>query len=337
MSSIDSGSTVALGWVVASGTKEFYNPATQSYYKRMMYFVYQESFAPGLPAGRLCLTYSNAGGSTNDWTAPIAAIFSTTSSSNRGRPCNEQNGEVLTEAISGFRQSGTINALFGLHGDISILQNAVGTNRTETYYTTTTTSAPDVVNVQAMVTSNGMVAPTTPNGDNYYFFANMDVTYDGQKVYLFRVMPYPFDEDSSATPCAPAGTMECPGGIATFPLRGQIYSMQVGIAISQTTNSANQWTLVADIGSNRGWGVESGGTCSNYTLNDFRQDDYGIDLDSLTVHKLPGGGLASLSGNMLLYMGGWTSPDRKLSCSTAGSAGGTWRDAELYDLTYPIP
>jgi hypothetical protein len=339
------GSTVALGVVLANANFTYYNPQTQRSYKRVMYFIYQGPNDPA--AGRLCLSYSDSANDANDWTTPIAAIFSTTSSTLRGRACSVANAEVLTESASGFQFSSTEIDLFGLHGDIAVLSGSVTSSatggNTETYLLKAAPLTPDVIQVQAMTTSNGMFTPTISGGDHDYYFRNLDATYDAAagRVYLLRVTPYPFDVSRTDIPCAGG----CPGGLATFPLRGQIYYMNVGSDISKTTSSAQSWTLARDIGRSTGWSYRNASNvCVELPATTSPQENLGVDLDSLTIHKTPDGLLQKSGTNLTLFMGAWKNINRKQSCVNAKTAnmgadnpGGTWIDAELYELTSPVP
>jgi hypothetical protein len=348
MTGTDAKSTVALGVVLANADPTYLRPVAgvaqinwQSY-RRVMYFVFQGDPDFDSTAGRICLSFSNSENDANDWTPPIAAVFSTTGTT-RGRPCTIANAEVLVEAVSGFHRTASEINLFALHGDISVLSAAVTSNPsgglTETYFLKTTTSTPDVIQVQAMVTSNGMVTPTITGGDHDYFFRNLDATYDAAagRVYLLRATPYPFDASRADIPCEPSA---CPPGLGLFPMRGQMYYMDVAGDVSKTTLGTSSWTLALDVGGDTGWSFGTG-TCSNQARQLMSQVDLGVDLDSLTIHKLADGTLAKSGSDLLLFMGGWQNIDRKQSCvnaaSAGGDAGGTWIDAELYELVSPVP
>lgn len=349
MSGTDPGATVALGTVLSSDTAIYKyptvagNPNSGLLFKRVMFFIFQES-GSGVPAGRICVSFSNSTNNANDWTAPIAAVAS--SSSTRGLPCNPTNATMLAEAVAGFHRTGTDIHLFGLHGDIGVLSAAVTSSSTggltETYFLRTTTTDPDLILVQAMVTSNGMFTPTISSGDHDYFFRNLDATFDPAtgKVYLLRVTPYPFDVSRTDIPCT--GTGACPSGLGLLPLRGQLYSMDVGGAVWQTTSSSQSWTLVRDLGRSTGWTVGSTLSCSAFATQSSFQENVGVDLDSLTIHKMPNGQIYKSGGNATLFLGGWKNKNRIQSCvdaKTAGAtgAGGTWIDAELYEMATAIP
>jgi len=334
--------TAALGTVLANANPTYFNPATGQNYRRVMYLIYQQDGEAAF--GHLCLSYSNAASDANDWTAPIAAVGSTTGSP-RGRPCTPANGELLAESIGAFQsRTGQID-LFGLNGDASKVISSVTTNpnggQTQTFYVTATPGAPDVITVRGMVTSNGMYTATTAGGDHDYFFRNVDASYDPAtgKVYLFRVTPYPFDVNNKSLPCSGV----CPMGLGILPLRGQIYSMNVGTNLAQTTSPSSTWTLLADIGNATGWQVLTNGVCSEYPLQDpMVQSNSGIDLDSLSVHKTVDGKLVKSGGAITLFAGGWKNVSRKQSCvnaqlNGATGAGGTWIDAELYWGTVTVP
>ncbi|HSS75380.1 MAG TPA: hypothetical protein VLV54_01415 [Thermoanaerobaculia bacterium] len=334
--------TAALGTVLANDNPAYFNPATSQSYRRVMYLIYQGDGDPAF--GHLCLSYSNALSDADDWTAPIAAVFST-SGSPRGRPCTPANGEALAESIAGFQSSAGQIDLFGLYGNASVIIGSVTTNptggQTQTYYVTATPGAPDVITVQGMVVSNGMYTATTPAGDHDYFFRNIDASYDPATgtVYLLRVTPYPFDVNNSSLPCSGI----CTQGLAIFPLRGQIYTMNVGTNLVQTTWPSSSWTLVADIGNATGWQLLTNGICVEYPLQDSMiQRNVGVDLDSLSVHKKVDGTLYKTGGAITLFGGGWKNVSRKQSCVNAqlnGATwgGSTWIDAELYSGSLAVP
>lgn len=334
------GATVALGGVLANDAPTYFNPATSQLYRRVMYFVFQ---GPNDSAfGHVCLSYSNATADANDWTPPIAAIFSTNTQM-RGLPCTIANGQVMAESLSVFHRTPSEIDLFGLNGYAPAVLGAVDVfpPQTQTFFTKQTIAAPDVIQVIGQVTPNGMFVPTIQGGSNEYFFVNLDVTYDpvASRVYLLRVTSYPFAPSRSDIPC----TGVCPGGIALFPLRGQIYTMDVNGDVSQTVSTSRSWTLVADIGGSTGWSYFKAGVgCTYLPTVGFPQQDFGVDLDSLSIHKLPDGTLAKTGANVQLFLGAWKPINRKLSCIMAQSngaqgAGGTWIDAELYQMTFAVP
>jgi hypothetical protein len=193
-----------------------------------------------------------------------------------------------------------------------------------------------------------MFTPTISGGDHDYFFRDLDATYDATqgRVYLLRATPYPFDMSRSDIPgCKPpscqSGQICCPSGLGLFPLRGQLYYMNVAGDVAKTTQGTSSWTLALDLGSNSGWSYGTG-TCPELSLQSMVQRDIGLDMDSLTIHKTPNGRLAKEGSNLRLFMGAWGMVDRKQSCVNAqqqqgGGAGGTWIDAELYEMSSPVP
>jgi hypothetical protein len=357
-----SGPTVALGVVlgITSPNPVYLRadiaqpPSAWQRYKRMMYLVYQGHTTNDGTAGRLCLSFSNSLDNANDWTPPIAAVFPD-SGSPRGRPCNQANGEVLVEAASGFHRTPTEINLFALHGDLEILEAATTSNPngglTETYFLKTTVDTPDVIQVQGMVTSNGMVTTTLPGGDRDYFFRNLDVTYDPTnfRVYLMRATPFPYDVSRETDlPCAASAG---PGGFGIHPMRGQIYYMDTQADVSRTTLPTSSWTLLADLGSGEGWGIGTGSTCVPYLATASHQQNINLDIDSISIHKIANGRIAKINGNLEFYIGGWdgmlsrpasynlTKTLQLLAGRTEQQIdpGGAWRDAELWTMALPIP
>jgi hypothetical protein len=343
--------TVAVGVVLASTTADFYNPATAANYKRVMYFTYQ-AFQDAA-AGRVCLTYSNSDTDANDWTTPIAAVLSG-SGTTRGLPCTQANATVLAESISGFRRTASEIDLFRLDGNITTLLNDATSGKTDTYLVKATAGAggsPDVLvpNLDAShkekpVTSLGVYSPIKAGsgGGKDYYFRNLDASYDpaNGRVYLARVTPYPYSPTGTPfIPCDAPPSEMCPrGGIATFPLRGQIYYMKVDTNVAKVLDPTQTLIFDIDLGSNKGWASLASGSCADTTLVESKQKDYGLDLDSLSFYKTTSGFVSrdAMNGLLNLLGGGW-SPlfvpgGRKGDCRTAGTVQGTWFDAELYEF-----
>lgn len=328
------GSTAGIGAVFSSDTAIYTNARDGFKYKYLMYMGYQ--LADAGHAGGACVSFSNNG---INWTVPIAMLKS---ASEPVADCSS-GSNVKLEAHSAYHATPTEIHYFGLEGDLDILRNNVGTGKTLTHFYKTFTSAPHVLSFKGNVSANGMFRPTIPGGTETSYFINMDVTYDPVtgKLYLFRVYPYPYratstgPSDPNNIPCSGV----CPVGLATYPMRGQIYWMQTNGDIFKA--GYGTWTLLADGGGATGWSARSCPTCAcvAYPLIDSRQiviGPTGFDLDSLSVKKNRNGTLFRAPNNqMTTYFGGWE--DRQNSCDTHSHGFDTFLDGKLYTVNVFLP
>ncbi len=337
MDAIDPTATIALGSVFRQSSAIYVNPANGSSYRWIMYFIFQGVSTPN-SAGSVCVAFSNNGTS---WTSPIWAVYSGTGAQ-RARACGTgAPGPVPAEAISGFHSSTTAIHLFHLEGDFSLLLPSATQNTTLTYYSTTSPSTPDVLSRVGTITSNGVTTLNKPGGTVNRFFINLDATYDpaNGRVYLLRVYGAPYDLSNSSPPCESA----CPGGIATFPMRGQFYDMLVNGNFNLTVSASNSWNLLADLGDFFGHQTNDGGICRPYQLQTCALLSQHIpDMDSLTVHKTPTGLLyRNAQGQALVFASIWKNRPREQSCHYVWTLlpgqgpGGTWRDEELHEFLFP--
>ncbi|HEY0557014.1 MAG TPA: hypothetical protein VGG20_22340 [Thermoanaerobaculia bacterium] len=336
MASIDSTATVALGSVFSQAGHPYFNPVNSTSYSHIMYFVFQGQSTPGL-AGSVCVSYSNAG---INWTTPIWAVDGTPGAV-RGRTCGTgAAGLVAAEAIAGFHTSPSTIHLFHMEGNLSVISPLATSGRTLTYYSTASSSNPDILTRVGEITASGMSSVNRPSGTAHRFFLNLEATYDPANghVYLLRVYGAPYDVNDSTLPCESA----CPGGLATFPMRGQIYDMLVNGDFTKTlSTTANSWNLLADLGDFYGHATFDTGVCKPYLFPScVPQSRYLPDMDSLSVHKDPTGLLyRNAQGQALVFAGLWVRKPREQSChdvwQAGGPPGGTWRDGDLYQFFWP--
>lgn len=326
--------TIALGTVLASATNDFRNPVDGLNYKRVMYFIFQGDQVPAPPgtstgAGVGCAAFSNDGWT---WVNPVRLLPST----DTGAPvtCSAVSTRgIRLEAISGARSGGTF-LLAGLEGDFSLLTAFAGTTRTLTYLFSATPAAPHRLLKEGEFPSTGMYVPTGPGGTRLYYFPNLDFSYDPttDKALLLRAFAYPFKfPDDPSRQCNGV----CPEGLATFPLRGQMYSQKVnGNPRGLLTGT---WKLEFDVGRERGWPyLKTDGTCSNpYPYDFIVQQNIGLDMDSINVHKQMDGFVARDASNQLTYyLGGYQ--DRYGSCISRPNAFSTFLDGALYSYSRPL-
>lgn len=335
MDAIDPTATVALGSVFWQSSRVYLNPVDQTRYSHIMYFIFQGQSTPGL-AGSVCVAYSNTGTS---WTTPIWAVKS--AGETRGRTCGTgAAGLVPAEAIAGFHTNRSNIHLFHLEGDLAFVTQQATSGRTLTYYSTTNTNQPDVLTKQGELTASGMSSLNRPGGTPNRFFIDLDATYDpaNGRIYMLRVYGAPYDVNDPNLPCQSV----CPGGIATFPMRAQIYDMLVNGDFTKTlATTMNSWNLLADFGDFHGHATNDTGTCQPYLFSGcVLQSRLVPDTDSFSVHKYPTGLLyRNVQGQGLIFASFWLNKRREQSCHdvwlAGGPPGGTWRDGDLYEFFWP--
>lgn len=314
--------TVALGVVLAATTNDYKNPLDNQLYKRLMYFIYQGSINSS--AGSVCAAFSNDGIA---WASPVRVGLA-------GAPvvaCDApSNAPTKLESMAAVR-AGSAIWLAGLEGDLDVLQFWATSQRTLTYLYTASPLTPHILAKQGEVTTAGMSTLTGPGGAHDYYFRNLDFSYDPvtDKAVLLRVTPYGYYLTSQG-----ACLGVCPDGLATFPMRGQMYTMKING--NPNAMLSGTWTLALDWGRSVGWPrKQANGLCSPPIPTDgLTQANIGIDLDSLNIHKQMAGTVARSSGLATFYMGGFQ--NRRASCENHLSAGDTFLDASLYtqDLAF---
>lgn len=198
------GSTVGLGTVLANANPTYRNALDGQLYTNVMYFVYQNSAAQN--AGSTCVSFSNDGLS---WSTPINVVLASAPAT----LCTSGGG-VLTESIGAFHRTGSEIDLFGLEGNLSLLQQYANQQRTLTYFFKASVTSPNVLQTIGEISGAGLFNPNIPGGTADYYFRNLDVTYDPVSgiLYLFRVTPYPYSLspiNGGNVPCSGV----CPQGL----------------------------------------------------------------------------------------------------------------------------
>lgn len=325
-------STIALGVVFSSNTADYRNACNGMHYKRMMYFIYQPH-VPSSGAGFPCVAFSNDG---IDWSAPKLRV---TSNEKQIIGCNSINHETLKlEAIAGLIHGVPIY-LAGLEGDIAVLDQYALADRTLTYLFETSISSPHTVSLHGEFPTDGMFTPNLQDIPPSKYMFNLDFSYDAasDKVLLARVTPFPYEYLPNVPPPYLGGTVPCSGvcptGLFTFPMRGQIYSKFVNGDFPGVLTGP--WQLELDIGGVTGWSIERVFGCWRYPANDPSQENIGVDLDSLNLHKTKSGSVArEADGSITLYMGAFE--DRQLSCDQKANANQTFVDGDLRSASFDI-
>jgi hypothetical protein len=244
--------SVALGDVLYDGSAPFHNPSDGQYYSFIMYFVSQPGACNGNVAGYLYVSFSPNGLS---WTSPAMV-------SRPGGPtsdCFPGIETVPVEAVGAvYDGSGSIY-LVGLEGSIGDLGNPENFNSTLTYLGVASTSNPTTVTLLGMISAAGVVTPNISGCIAPKYFANLGVAYNASTgyFYLTRGYAYPFDL-GTVTPCSQPN---CASGITTYPVRTQVYKMNIGPLSSIGTLLSGTWILVADWGNATGYRNQSNGQC----------------------------------------------------------------------------
>lgn len=335
--------TIAVGSVFRQATAAYLNVANGLRYNLVMYLVYQGTATPN-EAGSVCLSFSNDG---ETWTVPIWAVYQHMTWVPRGARCGSNGGGVVNaEAISGFHSDSTNIHLFHMEGDLALIESLASTTNSLTWYSTTNINQPDVLNRQNQITSVGVSAKNYPGGVVNRFFVNLDATYDpaNGRTYLVRTYAAPYSPTDLTMPCQQAG----PNGIATLPMRAQIYEMLTNLTFTKVLiTQPFSWTLTGELGDHRGHHIDVGGGCVPYVLDTcMSSNNYvGGDLDSMSVHKTPLGQLyRNASGQALVFaslwyrangVGIWRETSLQNQFNSGGPVGGSWRDAGYYQFFWP--
>ncbi len=199
----------------------YFNARNSQNYKYVMYMGYQLANAGN--AGGACVSFSNDG---LTWTVPIGLG----TSPGPVKDCAD-GSDVHLESISAFHRTGAEIHVFGLEGDLGLLQQYVGQGRTSTYFFRTTTSDPHMLTLDGEVSAKGLVSPTIPGGTEMYYFINLDASFDpaSGRIYISRVYSYPYRPTTSPTdpnrvPCSGA----CPTDLGTYFRPGSWRLQRVG-------------------------------------------------------------------------------------------------------------
>lgn len=334
----DPDATIAVGSVFRQATAAYLNVANGLRYNLVMYFVYQGLATPN-EAGSVCLSFSNNG---ETWTEPIWAVYQNTTWVPRGTKCGSMGGGIVNaEAISGFHSDSTNIHLFHMEGDLALVGSLASTTNSLTWYSTSNINQPDVLNRQNQITSAGVTAKNYSGGVVNRFFVNLDATYDpaNGRTYLMRTYAAPYSPTDLTMPCQQVG----PHGIATLPMRAQIFEMLTNLNFTKVlVTQPFSWTLTGELGDHQGHHLDVGGGCVPYVLDTCMSSNnfVGGDFDSMSVHKTPLGQLyRNASGQALVFASLWRSIRRELSLrnqfNMGGPTGGSWRDAGYYQFFWP--
>ncbi len=322
MELLDNAGATALGTLFSSLLPVFRDPDDE-FFEKLVVYVVEPPQKPGMDdnAGWVCLSYSHDG---LTWTDPIFAR--TTDPAAMPVPCVEpllNNGEVLSEAVSGFRDGSKL--YFGvMSGDFGELPGAIGEDLTLTRLFKATLDQPWYFEKQELpqppdpprelFTPDGMNTPNTGERWVYNWGINLDFTYDPieHAVYWARTYPYPYDE-AGGIPC---GSTQCSPGIGQNPNRAQIYRKRLTLGQSFDEQAqvvfSGPWELLWDLGGSMGYPTIVGSVCSSTELIDSIQiDAMGYDLNAVTFVKDANGYIARDSeGKRSIIFGGAAVKDR---------------------------
>lgn len=240
---------MAVGDVLYSATRDYYNTQDGQYYYFVMYLSNQlggwwpTSPVPSFTAGAMSIAFSNDG---LTWTQVYDA--------NNPSAYNCTQG-VCIEYLGAFRLDNTIY-IFAVEGDLAVLAAGVAGNSTMTYLFTAPVSDPLTVtayNSKAPISNNGIYSPNMPGFHMHNSFINVSCSFNPATgvLYLSRLIPYPWDMNGSI-PCDDVLGSSCVTGLATYPNRTQLYSMSLGVPPNINLIYSGTWSLVGD------WGFEQG-------------------------------------------------------------------------------
>ncbi|HEV7240924.1 MAG TPA: hypothetical protein VGQ36_16920 [Thermoanaerobaculia bacterium] len=267
--------------VLYSDTPRYRDPLTNTYYKFLMYLVFQPSSCDGQVAGFMYYAFSDDG---ICWTTPRAG----TRSGGPSFSCHPITNSVPILQMAALDRGTTLTntlTLVGMEGNLAELVpgdqylRAAAMDRTQTILGHASRLNPGSVSVDGELSDRGIFQPrggpvipgdTWPDRyEPYAYFTNFQIAYDAPSgnFYIGRGYPYPYarywDYYGSTTPTfsqtnktelvgphGPSPVVECAGAPATFPNRIQIYRMNIGSLdnVTNITNPSLSWTKVLDSG-----------------------------------------------------------------------------------------
>lgn len=311
----DAQASVQATDVFYSDTPAFRDVRTGTWYKYVMYLVYQLPCTPAV-AGHIQVAFSNDG---TTWTDRAYATYANgptpsvecTLTTDWGSSVVGVTG-IKVEAMSAVRDptSGRIH-IVGVEGDTAFLANPSMMSQTQTYRGWAESSNPALIYRGNQISSAGLFNPRLPGtvGDQYetyHYFINLGMTYDASSgtLYLGRGYPYPFtrDQGSPVTPCE-MQYASCKPSPETLPNRIQIYKMNIGSLASISVIDAGTWVLVGDFGHMSGYrNVFSSASCMNTPLQP-NQTNNNKDYASVSFLR-DRNGHAQLVGGQLQVLAG---------------------------------
>ena len=235
----DDDGSVAVIDVVVAPSAIFYNTATSTWFKQIMYIVNQTGpWFLGTTAGVLDVAFSNNG---TTWVGPYTVAG--------------PSGAIHIE-YGGVIWDGTNIIVIGLEGNLAILAANILSGSTLTYGYLAVPADPATMTKpggSSTISNSGIYSPNygglgqTTALTNCTFTLSLDSNY----IYMSRSYAYPVDYTNS-TPVIPCGTLVgCNQGLTTFHNRAQLYSMYIGGNL--TTLLSGTWTLLYDLGYSQGY------------------------------------------------------------------------------------
>ena len=280
--------------VLYSDTPRYRDSLTNTYYKFLMYIIYQPRSCDGVVGGILFYAFSDDG---ICWTTPRAATQSggptlSCSGITNAVPILQaaalDRGTNLTNTIAVVTVEGDGGALIPPCESGTQCPRADAMSRTQTYLWHASRSNPGTMVLDGELTSRGVFTPrggpvipgdTWPDRyDPYEYFVNLQIAYDPQSgnFYIGRGYPYPYARYANlfghntptfsqtvktelVGPYGPSPVVECPEFPFTLPNRIQIYRMNIGSLdfITNIINPSLSWTKVLDSGGPFGYAFNS--------------------------------------------------------------------------------
>lgn len=262
---------VAMGDVLYDSTPIFYNTFDSTYYRFLMYIVYQEE--TNSTAGALYVSFSNDG---LNWTFMRHATIP------GGVPYPAYGGAciVAVEAV-GAVTDGTTIKIVGVDGDF-VEYTEANKGRTLTHLCTASVNDPCTLTLIGEMSATGIFAPNKVSfGAGYCWFPNLGIAYDDVNNYFYIGRSYPYGIDLSGgttypVPCHP----NCAHGASTYPVRVQVYKMSIATYGDISDILTGTWTLVADLGHKSGYKYNAP-PCTPLALQGA-QEHINIDLETVS-------------------------------------------------------
>jgi len=240
---------VAVADIIANSTAIFYNTADATHYKQVMYITNQTTNWKGFSWGVLDVAFSNDG---INWVGPYT-VNTPGSYSCSSAICVENVGVIW---------NGSNLLIFGVEGDFTkqLLAGAMTDGSTLTYVYLASPADPRSASEPfpgTPVSSTGIQAYDDVGYTPSYILWNCTFCFspDYQTVYMTRGYAYASDYPygpgvvGSDVPCE-AGSY-CATGITTYPNRAQVYSMYIGVDVTNVFTGT--WNLIYDIGYGQGY------------------------------------------------------------------------------------
>lgn len=298
----DHGS-VAMGDVLYSNTAIFKNPDDLHYYKYVMYLVYQPEVSN--TAGAIYVSFSDNG---VDWTFMQHATYPEA-------PCNPyyDNAPIIPVEAVGAIFDGTTIYIIEIEGHLEKISSQ-NISQTLTYFATANINNPTLFNIECMLPSTGMFIPNKASfGPGYCWYINLGIAYDNINNYLYIGRGYPYGVDLSGETAYPTSCQShCISGIATYPVRVQVYRMPLDSLDHIDAIQNGTWELIVDLGNKTGYQYKSEWDCIPLELQ-AAQNSVNMDMETVSFLRTQQGYLhpkkiayfATAKDNINMTQGEW--------------------------------